>query len=61
MQLDSSIDRGGSATDASLDHPGTHEPDDELTQSILWLQGALNKRGANAFLYSANDVMPASL
>jgi lysozyme family protein len=47
MQLDSSINLGGAATDGSADHPGTHEPDDELTQSILWLQGSLNKLGVN--------------
>jgi hypothetical protein len=47
MQLDSSIDFGGAATDGSSEHPGSHEPDDELTQSVLWLQGSLNKLGAN--------------
>ena len=47
MQLDSSIDLGGTATDGSSDQPSTHEPDDELTQSILWLQGSLNKLGVN--------------
>jgi hypothetical protein len=61
MLLDSSIDLGGSATDGSLDHPRTHEPDDELTQSILRLQGSLNKLGANAFCVPQNDAMPASL
>ena len=47
MQLDSSINLGGAATEGSADHAGTHEPDDELTQSILWLQGSLNKLGVN--------------
>ena len=47
MQLDSSIDLGGTATDGSSDHPAAHEPDDELTQGILWLQGSLDKLGAN--------------
>ena len=47
MQLDSSIDLGGTATPGSPDHPASNEPDDELTQSILWLQGSLNKLGAN--------------
>ena len=47
MQLDSSIDLGDTATDGSSDHPAAHEPDDELTQGILWLQGSLNKLGAN--------------
>ncbi len=47
MQLDSSIDLGGTATVGSSEHPGSPEPDDELTQSILWLQGSLNKLGAN--------------
>jgi lysozyme family protein len=45
MQLDSSIDLGGTATDGSSEHPESHEPDDELTQGILWLQGSLNKLG----------------
>ena len=47
MQLDSSIDLGGTATDGSSEHPESHEPDDELTQGILWLQGSLNKLGTN--------------
>jgi lysozyme family protein/peptidoglycan hydrolase-like protein with peptidoglycan-binding domain len=47
MQLDSSIDLGGTATDRSSAHPGSQEPDDELTQSIRWLQASLNKLGAN--------------
>ena len=47
MQLDLSIDLGGTATDGSSDHPAAHEPDDELTQGILWLQGSLDKLGAN--------------
>ena len=47
MQLDSSIKLDGAATNGSADHPGTHEPDDELTQNILWLQASLNKLGVN--------------
>jgi peptidoglycan hydrolase-like protein with peptidoglycan-binding domain len=47
MQLDSSIKLDGAATNGSADHPGTQEPDDELTQSILWLQASLNKLGVN--------------
>lgn len=47
MQLDSSIKLDGAATNGSADHPGTHEPDDELTQNILWLQTSLNKLGVN--------------
>jgi peptidoglycan hydrolase-like protein with peptidoglycan-binding domain len=47
MQLDSSINLGGAATNGSADHAGTHEPDDELSESVLWLQGSLNKLGAN--------------
>jgi hypothetical protein len=47
MQLDSSIKLNGAATNGSADHPGTHEPDDELTQNILWLQASLNKLGVN--------------
>ena len=47
MQLDSSIKLDGAATNGSADHPGTHEPDDELTQNIIWLQASLNKLGVN--------------
>src|SRR3984893_16453030 len=47
MQLDSSIDLGGTATDESADHPASHVPDDELTRRILCLQGSHNKLGAN--------------
>jgi peptidoglycan hydrolase-like protein with peptidoglycan-binding domain len=47
MQLDSSIDLGGAATDGSSDHTVAHEPDDELAKGIVWLQGSLNKLGAN--------------
>jgi lysozyme family protein len=47
MQLDSSIKLDGAATNGSADHPGTREPDDELTQNILWLQTSLNKLGVN--------------
>ena len=47
MQLNSSIDFGGTITNGSSQHPASQEPDDELTQSTLWLQGSLNKLGAN--------------
>ena len=47
LQLDSSINLGAAATNGSADHPGTHEPDDELSQNILWLQQSLNKLGVN--------------
>ena len=45
MQLDSSIVLDGTATDGSSDHPRPHEPDDELSKSIVWLQRSLNKLG----------------
>jgi peptidoglycan hydrolase-like protein with peptidoglycan-binding domain len=48
MQLDSSIDLGGTVTNGPSQHPASQEPDDELTQSTLWLQGSLNKLGANS-------------
>jgi lysozyme family protein/peptidoglycan hydrolase-like protein with peptidoglycan-binding domain len=47
LQLDSSIDLGGGAASGSTDHPEIHEPDDELAKGIVWLQGSLNKLGAN--------------
>ena len=47
MQLDSSIDLGGAATDGSSDHTVAHDPDDELAKGIVWLQRSLNKLGAN--------------
>ena len=39
MQLDSSIDLGGTATDGSSDHPAAHEPDDRLPKAFSGCRG----------------------